>query len=148
MGRFKSARQAQKFLSNHDQVATVFRPKWHRLSAASSRIARADAFSLWSDYTAELCLKKGNVRPFALCLQQADNADDWYSWRTKYARSLANSAIPSTSLNLMFPKSPETEKCHKQHAALMGSCIPCPSGTSIFRGALTSISSKRVAWGF
>ncbi|WP_068313807.1 IS6 family transposase [Polycladidibacter hongkongensis] len=54
MGRFKSPRQAQRFLSAHDQVAAIFRPKRNRLSAASSRHARADAFCLWNDYTAEL----------------------------------------------------------------------------------------------
>jgi putative transposase len=54
MGRFKSARQAQRFLSVHDQTAAIFRPKRHRISAASYRHARADAFSLWSDYAAEM----------------------------------------------------------------------------------------------
>ena len=37
MGRFKSPHQAQRFLSVHDQTATIFRPKRHRLSAASYR---------------------------------------------------------------------------------------------------------------
>lgn len=46
MGRFKSPGQAQKFLSSHDQIAALFRPKRHRLSAASYRHARSDAFSL------------------------------------------------------------------------------------------------------
>ncbi|WP_348271860.1 DDE-type integrase/transposase/recombinase [Pseudovibrio sp. Tun.PSC04-5.I4] len=55
MSRFKSPRQAQRFLSVHDQVAALFRPKRHRLSATSYHHARADAFSLWNDYTAELC---------------------------------------------------------------------------------------------
>ncbi len=54
MGRFKSPRQAQRFLSVHDQTATIFRPKRHRFSAASYRQSRADAFSLWNNYTAEI----------------------------------------------------------------------------------------------
>ena len=54
MGRFKSPRQAQKFLSVHDQAASLFRPKRHRLSAKSYRHARSDAFSLWASYAAEL----------------------------------------------------------------------------------------------
>jgi putative transposase len=54
MGRIKSPRQAQQFLSVHDQTATIFRPKRHHLSAASYRHARADAFSLWVDYAAEM----------------------------------------------------------------------------------------------
>jgi putative transposase len=54
MARFKSPGHAQRFLSAHDQIATIFRPKRHRLSARSYRHARADAFSLWDDYAAEL----------------------------------------------------------------------------------------------
>jgi len=52
--RFKSPRQAQRFLSVHDQAATIFRPKRHRLSAAPYRQSRADAFSLWNNYAAEM----------------------------------------------------------------------------------------------
>jgi len=54
MGRFKSPRQAQRFLSVHDQTAAIFRPHRHRLSANSYRHARQDAFDLWADYTSEL----------------------------------------------------------------------------------------------
>ncbi len=51
MGRFKSARQAQRFLSVHDQTAAIFRPHRHRLSARSYRHARQDAFEIWASYT-------------------------------------------------------------------------------------------------
>lgn len=54
MGRFKSPGQTQRFLSVHDQTATLFRPKRHRLSARSYRHARADAFELWTEYTCGL----------------------------------------------------------------------------------------------
>ena len=54
MGRFKSPRQAQRFLSAHDQINTIFRPRRYKLSATSYRHARADAFSLWDDYIAEM----------------------------------------------------------------------------------------------
>jgi putative transposase len=54
MGRFKSPRQAQRFLSAHDQINTIFRPRRYNLSALSYRHARADAFCLWADYTAEM----------------------------------------------------------------------------------------------
>ena len=54
MGRFKSPRQAQRFLSLHDQTAALFRPKRHRLSARSYRHARTDAFDLWNGYAREL----------------------------------------------------------------------------------------------
>ena len=54
MSRFNAARQAQPSLSVHDQTATLFRPKRHRLAAISNRHPRADAFSLQKDYAAEM----------------------------------------------------------------------------------------------
>jgi putative transposase len=54
MGRFKSTRQAQRFLSAHDQINTIFRPRRYTLTAISYRHARADAFSLWAQYAAEM----------------------------------------------------------------------------------------------
>ena len=54
MGRFKSPRRAQRFLSAHDQINTIFRPCRYNLSAISYRHARADAFGLWADYTEEM----------------------------------------------------------------------------------------------
>ncbi|PZX10591.1 putative transposase [Palleronia aestuarii] len=54
MGRFKSPRQARRFLSVHDQTAAIFRPRRHRLSANSYRRSRRDAFDLWADCTTEL----------------------------------------------------------------------------------------------
>ena len=54
MGRFKSHRQAQRFLSSHDQINLIFRPRRNQLTATSYRHARNDAFSLWADYTAEI----------------------------------------------------------------------------------------------
>ncbi|MEO9781220.1 MAG: IS6 family transposase, partial [Sedimentitalea sp.] len=38
----------------HDPINLIFRPRRYRLTATSYRHARADAFSLWADYTAEL----------------------------------------------------------------------------------------------
>ena len=54
MGRFKSHRQAQRFLSAHEQINLIFRPRRYQLTASSYRHARNDAFSLWADYTAEM----------------------------------------------------------------------------------------------
>jgi putative transposase len=54
MGRFKSLRQAQRFLSAHDQINVIFRPRRYRLSAISYRHARTDAHSLWVDYAREM----------------------------------------------------------------------------------------------
>ncbi|MEP3329746.1 MAG: IS6 family transposase, partial [Sedimentitalea sp.] len=53
-GRFKSHRQAQRFLYAHDQINLIFRPRHYRLTATSYRHAQADAFSLWADYTADM----------------------------------------------------------------------------------------------
>ena len=51
-GRFKSHRQTQRFLSAHDQINLIFRPRRYQITAISYRHARSDAFSLWADYTA------------------------------------------------------------------------------------------------
>ena len=56
MGRFKSPRQAQRFLAAHDQINTIFRPRRYKLTAISFRHAPADAFCLWTDYAAELAV--------------------------------------------------------------------------------------------
>lgn len=54
MGRFKSVRQAQRFLSAHDQINTIFRPRRYRLTAISYRHARSDAFDLWRSYALDM----------------------------------------------------------------------------------------------
>ncbi|WP_146005704.1 IS6 family transposase, partial [Roseovarius mucosus] len=54
MGRFKSQRQAQRFLAAHDQINTLFCPRRYRLTVFSNRHARADAFSLWDEYALEM----------------------------------------------------------------------------------------------
>ena len=51
---FKSHLQAQRFLSAHDQINLIFRPRRYQLTANSYRHARSDAFNLWDDYTAEM----------------------------------------------------------------------------------------------
>ena len=53
MGRFKSPRQAQGFLSAHDRIDTLFQPRRYRHSSMSCRHARSDAFRLWNDHTLE-----------------------------------------------------------------------------------------------
>lgn len=54
MGRFKSPRQAQRFLFAHDQINAIFCPRRYRLSATSYRHSRIDAFSLWAEYALEM----------------------------------------------------------------------------------------------
>jgi len=54
MGRFRSPRQAQRFLAAHDQIKNIFRPRRYCLSATSYHHARADAFCLWADYATEM----------------------------------------------------------------------------------------------
>lgn len=54
LGRFKVSRQAQRFLSVHDQVNTMFKPRRNRLSATSYRHAQSDAFDLWQSYAVKM----------------------------------------------------------------------------------------------
>ena len=54
IGRFKSARQSQRFLAAHDKINTIFKPRRYRLSATSYRHARADAFEQRTDYAREM----------------------------------------------------------------------------------------------
>jgi putative transposase len=54
MGWFKSPRHAQQFLSAHDQINVLFRPRRHHLSAISYRHARSDAFAIWNNITCEI----------------------------------------------------------------------------------------------
>ncbi len=50
MKRFKSAGQAQRFLSVHDQVANLFR-RPANTNAADHRLTRAQAFQVWTEVT-------------------------------------------------------------------------------------------------
>ncbi len=49
MQRFKSARQAQRFLSSHSRIHNHFQLRRHRLSASEHRQARDTAFRTWRD---------------------------------------------------------------------------------------------------
>jgi putative transposase len=51
MQRFKSARQAQRFLSAHALIYGHFRPRRHRTTARNYRVARATAFGVWKEET-------------------------------------------------------------------------------------------------
>lgn len=53
-GRFKSARQAQRFLAVHDETANLFRPRRHKLNASTYRQTRAAAFDHWNNCTTSL----------------------------------------------------------------------------------------------
>ena len=52
MRRFKSARQAQLFLSVHGVVLNLFRLARHRLKAVHHRMLRARSFATWEAVTA------------------------------------------------------------------------------------------------
>ena len=54
MQRFKSPRQAQRFLFAHSFIYGHFRPRRHRMSASSYRRARAVAFRTWLQETCTL----------------------------------------------------------------------------------------------
>jgi putative transposase len=51
MKRFKSARQAQRFLSIHDPIRNLFHVRRHQLTAPTYRKARRAAFEAWADIT-------------------------------------------------------------------------------------------------
>jgi putative transposase len=51
MKRFKSPRQAQRFLSAHDQINNLFHLHRDHLPAAEYRAARAQAFAIWAEIT-------------------------------------------------------------------------------------------------
>jgi putative transposase len=51
MKRFKSARQAQRFLSIHDPINNLFHLRRHLLTATTYRKARRAAFETWADIT-------------------------------------------------------------------------------------------------
>ena len=51
MQRFKSAAQAQRFLSAHGPIRQHCRPPRHRLPAAAYRARRTAAFEVWSEVT-------------------------------------------------------------------------------------------------
>jgi putative transposase len=49
MKRFKSARQAQRFLSAHDQINNLFHLRRDRVPAGEYRAARGRAFEMWAE---------------------------------------------------------------------------------------------------
>ncbi len=59
MQRFKSARQAQQFLSAHGPIYGHFRPRRHRMAASDYRVARTEAFRAWRE---ETCVKASPER--------------------------------------------------------------------------------------
>ena len=54
MQRFKSAEQAQRFLSSHAMIYGHFRPRRHLMTAAQYRRVRAKAFRVWQE---ESCIR-------------------------------------------------------------------------------------------
>ena len=52
MRRFKSARQAQRFLSAHGIIHNLFRVGRHRLRSSNHRLLRCRSFSIWRAATA------------------------------------------------------------------------------------------------
>ena len=51
MKRFKSAGQAQRFLSAHDPINNLFHLRRDHVTAAQHRAARAQAFATWAEVT-------------------------------------------------------------------------------------------------
>ncbi len=48
---FKSAGQAQRFLSAHDGISNLFRPRRHQVPVTQYRAARTQAFQVWVEVT-------------------------------------------------------------------------------------------------
>ena len=51
MKRFKSAGQAQRFLSAHDGINNLFQLRRHQAPAVQYRAARTQAFQVWAEVT-------------------------------------------------------------------------------------------------
>ena len=51
MKRFKSAGQAQRFLSAHDGINNLFHLRRHQVPAAQYRAVRTQAFQVWAEVT-------------------------------------------------------------------------------------------------
>ena len=51
MKRFKSAGQAQRFLSAHDGINNLFQLRRHQVPATQYRAARSQAFQVWAEVT-------------------------------------------------------------------------------------------------
>ena len=51
MKRFKSAGQAQRFLSAHDGISNLFHLRRHQVPATQYRAARTRAFQVWAAVT-------------------------------------------------------------------------------------------------
>ena len=51
MKRFKSAGQAQRFLSAHDGINNLFHLRRDRVPATHYRAARSQAFQVWAEVT-------------------------------------------------------------------------------------------------
>jgi putative transposase len=52
MRRFKSQRQAQRFLGIHGAIRNLFDPARHLLRAVHHRLFRQRAFGVWAEVTA------------------------------------------------------------------------------------------------
>ena len=79
MKRFKSARQAQQFLSVHDQVANLFHIPFPEFTTADfRRVSREQAFAVWREISKDkrhrlICLRQtlgvpSTPRLLKLCL--------------------------------------------------------------------------------
>src|SRR3712207_6259889 len=56
MKRFKSPRQAQRFLSAHDQIGNLFHLRRDHVSAVRYRATRARAFETWAEVSGIVAL--------------------------------------------------------------------------------------------
>jgi hypothetical protein len=94
MERFKSPRQAQKFLAAHDQINSVFRLNQYRLSAISYRRVRADAFDLWKGYTVEMTALQTEISLISNSRKQVGNPTAGASCQKEALRTKCSPMVP------------------------------------------------------
>jgi putative transposase len=56
MKRFKSPRQAQRFLSAHAEIGKLFHLRRNHVAAEQHRAARTRAFAIWGDVTGRVAV--------------------------------------------------------------------------------------------
>ena len=55
MKQFKSASQAQRFLSAHDQINNLFHHRGDHVTAADHRASRTQKFQIWAEICSAGC---------------------------------------------------------------------------------------------
>src|SRR5215217_6799650 len=76
MKRFKSAGQAQRFLSTHDQINNLFPLCREHVTATEYRAARTRAFELWAEVSGVATAASGQQHPTLRDLRSTSDSPD------------------------------------------------------------------------